>query len=106
MRYYKQKGYNSSFPDEIITWKFGENIPEWLSDKAKVSFVDGEGNITLDTNDTTTGGFEVIDSTGSSVLVRVESKRDSVCVDKKNTGGRIFPLSEKQLDLLYREINK
>lgn len=103
MKSYKQKGYNSNFPEEILTWRWGEIVPEWLSDKARVKFVDGDGNITLETNDTTTGGFEVIDSTGSSVLVKLESKNDSVCINKKEISGRVFPLSKIQLDLLYTE---
>ena len=100
MKRYKQKGENSKYPKEIKVWNVGDEIPEWLSDKAKVKFVDGEGNITLETNDTTTGGLEIWDSTGTSILVRLESKEDNVCIDL-NEKGAIFSLTKKQTNLLY-----
>lgn len=100
MKEFKQKGENKKYPNEIIAWIVGDKIPEWLSDKAKVKFVDGEGNITLETNETTTGGLEIKDSTGTSILVRLESKSDYVCIDKENKGS-IFTLTKKQINLLY-----
>lgn len=98
MKYiYTQSGYNEAYPQEIETWKWGDDIPDWLSDRAKVNFVDGEGNITLETHETSSGGIEIIDSGGSGTLVKLRSKKDYVC----NGDNKIFPLTETQLNLLY-----
>lgn len=96
-----QRGYNSKYPEKIEFWRIGDDIPEWISDKAKVIFIDGEGKLTLEMTDTSTGGVEIMDSSGTRVLIRLESKKDYVCINSSHKG-ELFTLSQKQLDLLYR----
>ena len=38
---YKQRGRNDKYPAKIEVWRIGEKVPEWLSDRAKVKFIDG-----------------------------------------------------------------
>lgn len=99
MRKYIQYGHNSKWPEEIETWSYGEKVPEWLSDEAKVSFIDGVGNITLETRELTTGGFEIIKASGIEPLVKIDSRLDYIAHDLKT--GKIFPITRKQLELLY-----
>ena len=103
MSVFIQSGYNSKYPLKIETWKLGETIPDWLSDKAKVNFVDGDGNLTLDIHETSSGGIEIINSGGTGTLVLLKSKRDYVCRGEDNI---IFPLSEIQLNLLYNPLKQ
>lgn len=101
---YIQSGSNPSYPKEIITWTWGSKVPEWLSDISKVSFIDGNGNITLEYRDTSTGGVEIISSNGLDVLVRLNSKSDLICKSTDLLGDKPFVLSKVQLDLLYKPI--
>lgn len=73
-RRYKQRGYNCLYPPVIEIWRLGEKVPEWLSDRAAIQFIDGEGNITLKTRGISKGGFEIIEAGTGEVLVRVGSK--------------------------------
>ena len=98
---YEQKGENDKYPKEIKIWKIGEKIPEWLSDSAKVLFIDGNGNITLDTIDNNTGGYEIKSSSGDT-LVSLKKKSDIVCFGNS----KIFGLSEKQFNLIYNNTNE
>lgn len=95
-----QSGYNDRYPLKIETWRLGEEIPDWLSDRAKINFIDGDGNLTLDIHETSSGGYEIINSGGTGTLILLKSKRDYVCMGD----GVIFPLSEIQLNLLYKII--
>lgn len=104
MTTYKQYGYNSKYPDKIETWQWGEKVPEWISDKAKVTFIDGEGNITLESRDINTGGVEIMSSSGTDVFIKLESKSDIVCKDTEDSNN-IIVLSPIQLNLLYEPIN-
>lgn len=103
MTTYKQYGYNSKYPDKIETWQWGEKVPEWISDKAKVTFIDGEGNITLESRDINTGGIEIMASSGTDVFIKLESKSDIVCKDTEDSNN-IIVLSPIQLNLLYEPI--
>ena len=97
---FKQRGYNSKYPDNIVTWRYGETVPEWLSDIAKVNAInDNTNKVNLFTRDTNTGGYEILDSSGTSVLVRTVKKSDFVCKSDKI----IFSLTEEQFNLLYIE---
>ena len=101
---YKQRGKNDTFPSEITTWKYGDDVPEWLSDIAKVASIDNNTHrISLETRDTNTGGFEILDSSGQHVLVRLESKTDILCrdIDPRNKGITLFSMTPRQLDLIY-----
>lgn len=99
---YIQSGKNSNYPEKIEAWEYGTgSIPDWISDKAKITFIDGIGNVTLETHDTNTGGVEIIDSTGTSSLVKLNSKTDLIC-RKEDDNIHIFVLSREQLELLYK----
>ena len=116
---WKQRGYNCLWPYEIHTWEWGyQPIPEWLSDKAKIIFVDGEGNKTLATRELSGGGVEIIKAEGVEALVRLKSKTDLVYMPLPSVGYPSFPsevekcswpkspsvISKKQLELLYEPI--
>ena len=98
-----QRGMNSKYPEKINTWRLGENIPEWLSDRAKVLFIDGDGNITLDLLKLDTGGVEIKNSDGKGILVKMETGDSVLCY---SNGKNIFSLKPKQLELLYQEEEK
>ena len=75
---YRQKGYNCLYPPKIETWRLGEKVPEWLSDRAAIEFIDGEGNITLKTRSLSGGGFEIIQAGGRETLCKVSKKEDYI----------------------------
>ena len=95
-----QRGENKNYPYQITTWKIGEKIPEWLSDQAKVKFIDGEGNLTLDWLETSTGGLEIQDSSGLNVLTRLKTKDSILCYSSGTN--KIFSLTPVQFNLLYQ----
>ena len=98
----KQKGRNNKYPDEIWTWRLGEIVPEWLSDIAKVSYLEGQdGNIQLEIVSSSTGGYELKESSGLIVLVKARGREDFICMgtDKRS----IFSLSPLKLKLLYND---
>ncbi len=101
---YKQRGYNDTFPEEVTTWKYGDDVPEWLSDLAKVACIDSNTHrISLETRDTNTGGFEILESSGQRVLVRLESRTDILCKAMSGDGKQItlFSMTPRQFDLIY-----
>lgn len=93
----KQRGYNDKYPETIEAWRLNEKIPEWLSDRAKITFIDGSGNVTLDKTDDPDGGYAIKDASGTRELVRTKSKDDYVCFGNN----KVFSLSRKQLEILY-----
>ena len=101
---FRQTGENEAYPKEIITWRKGDEFPEWLSDIARIKSYD-HGKKILDLRDTDTGGYEVLDSSGSQALVRVPGKNDFVCRNLHIPGSKLFSLSPRQLKLLYGEGN-
>jgi hypothetical protein len=95
----KQKGENSKYPKTIETWKRGEPVPEWLSDRAKILGIDEKTRAgLLEFTPNTTGGYEIKDSSGQRALVSVKNPKDFVCFGDNNS---IFALSPEQLTLLY-----
>lgn len=94
---YKQRGRNSKYPSKVEVWKIGDKVPEWLSDRAKVKFIDGEGNVTLDRRDRRDGSYEIIEAAGIQTLVTVEERGGVICFGD----GKIFSLRERQLEILY-----
>ncbi len=98
-----QRGLNSKYPERIDTWRLGESVPDWLSDRAKVLFIDGEGNITLDMFKLDTGGVEIKNSDGKGILVKMKTGDSVLCY---SSGKNIFSLKPKQLELLYQEEEK
>lgn len=98
---YKQRGRNSKYPETIEVWKIGEGVPEWLSDRAKVKFIDGNGNVTLDRRDRGDGSYEIIEAAGVQTLVTVPERIGVVCFGE----GKVFSLKERQLEILYEPLN-
>ena len=95
----KQKGQNSKFPKEIKTWRKNEPVPEWLSDVAKVSYIDEKtGKPGITTNGASSGGYEIVGSDGRTLLI-TKNQDDYVCCGD----GRIFSLTKEQVELLYEE---
>ena len=65
MKYFVQRGHNPDWPDlipEHHTWRLGEDIPEWLSDRAYITIISGDGIKNLGTRETSGGGIEIINS--------------------------------------------
>lgn len=111
-----QKGYNCLWPYEIETWRWGEPIPEWISDRAGIEWVDGEGNLTLKTRGLIGGGIEILKSGSSEALIRLKDLRELVYISplhskKVKLPSGISPtpiikepkvITPAQLELLYR----
>ena len=95
-----QKGRNNLYPQSIRIWKRGEKVPEWLSDRAFITSIDLKNGYNLKYRETTTGGYEILDSSGVNVLIRTIGREDYVCL---GDNGRIFSLSPKQVKLLYKD---
>ena len=92
------------FPGRVTTWKYGDDVPEWLSDIAKVASIDNNTHrISLETRETNTGGFEILDSSGQHVLARLDSKTDILCRDISSEvkGITLFSMTPRQFDLIY-----
>lgn len=99
---YKQRGQNSEYPNEIDTWKWGEDVPEWLSDISKIAAVDSvTSKVQLEILPTNTGGFSLRDSSGRDTLITVNSKKDYICREADIKESKLFVLSPLQLKLLY-----
>lgn len=98
-----QRGKNDKYPEIIDTWRFYEKVPSWLSDQAQVKFIDGEGNITLDYINLSTGGREILKSGRQGVLVRLDNINSFVC---HSPGLPLFSLRPKQIELLYIAIDE
>lgn len=98
---YRQRGEDSTFPSHITTWTLGEDVPEWLSDIAKIAAIDSNtSKISLEIRETNTGGYELLDSSGQRTLIKFGSKTDVLCkgLDLK---GQMFIMSPLQLNLVY-----
>jgi hypothetical protein len=97
-----QSGYNGKYPRVIETWTWGEDVPEWLSDIAKVGAIDGTTNkVFLECRDLNNGGYELLDSSGQSSLVKAASRKDYICRELNRKGGKLFALTPSQLKLMY-----
>lgn len=94
---YKQTGQNDAYPDTVDIWCLGWEVPEWLSDRARVKFIDGEGNKTIEVIEEPNGGFSIIDSGGSDRLVTTKTKTSIICFGDS----KIFALTGKQFEILY-----
>lgn len=99
------KGKNDKYPKKIEYWKYGLSVPEWLSDMAKIQGIDGDtGEAILDLKFRGSGGFDILESSGQSILVRVQNRDDYVCFGKLESGEDwLFPLRESQFEILYGE---
>lgn len=94
---YKQRGENPAYPTRIEIWEKGEEIPDWLGDNAKITFIDGSGKKQLGITYYENGGYEIINSAGTNTLVKLGSPDDLVCYGDN----RIFGLTKEQFRLLY-----
>ena len=92
----KQTGRNEKYPKEIITWKRGDKVPQWLSDVCNIIKVDEKGEPELDIRESG-DGYELITSGTNQVIVKVAHKDDFVCFGDR----KIFTLTKKQKELLY-----
>ena len=98
---FKLIGRNNKYPDKIEAWEFEKSpVPEWLSEIAKISSITDD-KVQLEYRKTNTGGVEILDSSGQSTLVKLETKDSSVCKNLDVEFGGIFALTSKQLELLY-----
>ena len=96
----KQRGRNNKYPESILIWRPEEDVPEWLSDRAKVVSVDlATGEKQLKINSLSSGGIEIYSSDNTSALVRTAGPDSYVCFGDN----KVFSLTETQLNLLYRD---
>ena len=63
-----------------------------------MTFVDGNGSVTLESRETSTGGYELVSSTGNETVIKTMNSSDYIC---RGDNGKIFTLTHIQLDLLY-----
>ena len=96
-----QRGRNKKYPEKIDTWKKNEkDVPEWLTDIAKVEMVDlGSGRKKIRMNDLTSGGVEIIAADGKNILIRTQGESDYICFGDN----KLFSLTESQMELLYKQ---
>lgn len=94
-----QRGDNSDYPKKATIWKIGDPIPEWLSDRAKVSGMNSNGEPFLEMRNGKSGNIEIMDSGGRSVLVKLKDKNSYVLFSSTHP---IISLTEHQLKLLYK----
>ena len=105
MKYIK-RGRNDKYPNKIEVWKLEDpNVPSWLSDISKIASITN-GNVQIDYRKTNTGGIEILDSSGTAVILRLDSEDFLVCKDLSTEFGGIIALSPKQVELLYIEDGK
>ena len=100
MKRYIQRGENPEWPSILEDlWKYGETVPEWLSDRANVTIMSGDGIKNIEIRETSSGGYEIIDSGKSNVLVSVKKKDWFIIYD----GKLVKSISPEQLLFLYKE---
>ena len=93
-----QTGDNPGYPKKAEVWKFGDPVPEWLSDRAQVKELSEKGEPVLETRRCTTGEIEIIEAGGRGVLVRVKNKDSIVLFSETHP---LISLTPHQLELLY-----
>lgn len=106
-----QKGFNKKYPTKIYVWRFNkfDKVPEWISDRAKIESIGEDGNIKLSVVETSRGGIEIISSNGNGCLVKLENKdEDYICFsveeEKDVIIHGVFPLTNHQLELMYKKL--
>lgn len=92
-----QRGWNPDYPKEALIWIPGNPIPEWLSDRAKISGIQGN-QVILATRPRTSGGYEILEPSGKNALVILE-RDDSVVLFSETHP--ILSVTPHQLELLY-----
>lgn len=96
-----QKGYNSKYPKEVLVWKKGDFVPEWLSNRVKIVALDIDTGSPIPEfrKNGWENGYALLDSGGVSIAVSVKNINDFVCFDEST--GKLFSLNPRQLNLLY-----
>ena len=96
-----QRGRNNKYPEKIDTWQKSErDVPDWLTDIAKVEMVDlGSGRKKIRMNNLTSGGVEIIAADGQNILIRTQGDSDYICFGDN----KLFSLTESQMGLLYKQ---
>lgn len=94
----RQKGYNPDYPKVAELWRYGDPVPEWLSDRAEVKSLDQDGKPILETRLETTGEIEILESGKRDVLVKLKSEDSYLLYSETHP---IISLTPHQLELLY-----
>lgn len=105
-----QRGRNQKYPNKIEIWRPGDKVPEWLSDVAKIDHIDPEsGEKKLKTFSTISlisaddkCGYGIYAADGKTTLVKTETDKDYICYGDR----KLFSLTEKQIELLYKDEDK
>lgn len=97
---YVQAGYNNKYPIKISTWTFNNPAPSWLSDISRVNYLDQDGRIFITTKQYSSDSFSIIAADSVSNLIVVKNNNIVCFGDNK-----LFQLSPKQLELLYKKVN-
>ena len=85
---------------KVETWRRGEPIPDWITDNCKIVGMEGDRLIPW-YREVSAGGYEIVKTDGSS-LISTKSITDYVCLGD----GKIFSLTETQIGLLYKPLEK
>lgn len=98
----KQVGYNPDYPMEADIWTLSQPVPEWISDRAKISEVNESGEPIVLTRKKSSGGLDIFDSSGREVLVSLDTEDSYILYSKTHP---LISLTPHQLDLLYVRTN-
>ena len=93
-----QKGYNPDYPKEAYIWTPNQPIPEWMIDRAKISGFNESGEPILCTRSKSSGGIEILDSSGKEVLVSIRTKDSWILYSSSHP---LMSVTPHQLELLY-----
>lgn len=83
---------------EADIWTTTQPVPEWLSDRAKISGLRGDGTPELFIRRRNTGEIEILESGGKDVLVTMKSRDSWLLFSKTHP---IMSVTPHQLELLY-----
>lgn len=97
---YKQRGWNPDYPATVDVWRYGEPIPEWLSDQVRIEEISEEGNPIMTERRTNSGYIEIIGSDGTSVVVRLRNTESVIIYSSTHP---LISLTSHQFELLYED---
>lgn len=93
-----QKGNNPDYPKEAYIWTLSEEVPEWISDRAKISGFKETGEPILMIRRKSSGGLELLDSSGKETLISLKTEDSWVLFSSSHP---LISLTPHQLELLY-----
>lgn len=93
-----QKGYNPDYPVEAYIWTPTQPIPEWMIDRAKISGFNESGEPILCTRLKSSGGIDILDSSGKNVLVSLVTEDSWILYSSSHP---LMSVTPHQLELLY-----